>query len=172
MENVNVENIRPEPKVNYLTNGFTAKSWLLTKDHKRIAILYLLTVSVFFALGGIYASLIRLELLTPASDLLESGTYNRVFTQHGIIMVFFFLIPSIPAILGNFLIPIMIGAKDLAFPRINLLSWYLYIAGGSLTLYALMLGGVDTGWTFYTPYSTTFSNSYVMLVGMGIFING
>lgn len=175
MENVDslkVGNIRTEPKVNYLTNGFTAKSWLLTKDHKRIAILYLLTVSVFFALGGTYASLIRLELLTPASDLLESGTYNRVFTQHGILMVFFFLIPSIPAILGNFLIPIMIGAKDLAFPRINLLSWYLYIAGGSLTLYALILGGVDTGWTFYTPYSTTFSNSFVMLVGLGIFING
>ena len=169
---LNVEYVRPEPKVNYLTNGFTAKSWLLTKDHKRIAILYLLTVSGFFALGGVYASLIRLELLTPASDLLESGTYNRVFTQHGIIMVFFFLIPSIPAILGNFLIPIMIGAKDLAFPRINLLSWYLYIAGGSLTLFALIQGGVDTGWTFYTPYSTTFSNSYVMLVGLGIFING
>ncbi|MDQ3181699.1 MAG: cbb3-type cytochrome c oxidase subunit I, partial [Acidobacteriota bacterium] len=175
MENINAlkaANIRPEPKVNYLTNGFTARSWLLTKDHKRIAILYLLTVSAFFALGGVYASLIRLELLTPASDLLESGTYNRVFTQHGIIMVFFFLIPSIPAILGNFLIPIMIGAKDLAFPRINLLSWYLYIAGGSLTLFALLQGGVDTGWTFYTPYSTTFSNSYVMLVGLGIFING
>ncbi len=169
---LNVEYVRPEPKVNYLTNGFTAKSWLLTKDHKRIAILYLLTVSGFFALGGVYASLIRLELLTPASDLLESGTYNRVFTQHGIIMVFFFLIPSIPAILGNFLIPIMIGAKDLAFPRINLLSWYLYMAGGSLTLFALIQGGVDTGWTFYTPYSTTFSNSYVMLVGLGIFING
>ena len=161
-----------EPKLNYLTNGFTLRSWLLTKDHKRIAILYLLSVSAFFALGGIYASLIRLELLTPQSDLLESGAYNRVFTQHGIIMVFFFLIPSIPAILGNFLIPIMIGAKDLAFPRINLLSWYFYILGGGLTLWALMQGGVDTGWTFYTPYSTTFSNSYVMAVGLGIFING
>ncbi len=176
MQNADTINIgrdfRETPKTNYLTNGFTLKSWLLTKDHKRIAILYLVTVSAFFALGGVYASLIRLELLTPASDLLQSGTYNRVFTQHGIIMVFFFLIPSIPAILGNFLIPIMIGAKDLAFPRINLLSWYFYIAGGSLTLYALLQGGVDTGWTFYTPYSTTFSNSYVMAVGLGIFING
>ncbi len=169
---VNIGNTREVPKVNYLTNGYTIKSWLLTKDHKRIAILYLVTVSAFFALGGTYASLIRLELLTPASDLLESGTYNKVFTQHGIIMVFFFLIPSIPAILGNFLIPIMIGAKDLAFPRINLLSWYFYMAGGGLALYALMQGGVDTGWTFYTPYSTTFSNSYVMAVGLGIFING
>ncbi len=172
LNTTNVDYVEPKPKLNYLTNGFTLRSWLLTKDHKRIAILYLLSVSAFFALGGIYASLIRLELLTPQSDLLESGTYNRVFTQHGIIMVFFFLIPSIPAILGNFLIPIMIGAKDLAFPKINLLSWYFYIIGGTLTLWALMQGGVDTGWTFYTPYSTTFSNSYVMAVGLGIFING
>ncbi len=171
-ETFNIGNIKEEPKTNYLTNGYSLKSWLLTKDHKRIAILYLVTVSTFFALGGTYASLIRLELLTPNSDLLQSATYNRVFTQHGIIMVFFFLIPSIPAILGNFLIPLMIGAKDLAFPRINLLSWYFYMAGGGLTLYALLQGGVDTGWTFYTPYSTTFSNSYVMAVGLGIFING
>ena len=169
---INVGKINEEPKVNYLTNGFSIKSWLLTKDHKRIAILYLISISAFFALGGTYASLIRLELLTPSSDLLQTATYNRVFTQHGIIMVFFFLIPSIPAVLGNFLIPLMIGAKDLAFPKINLLSWYLYMAGGSLTLYALLQGGVDTGWTFYTPYSTTFSNSYVMAVGLGIFING
>jgi len=159
-------------RTNYLTNGTTLKSWLLTKDHKRIAIMYLISVSVFFLMGGLYAATIRLELLTPASDLLESATYNKVFTQHGILMIFFFLIPSIPAILGNFLIPIMIGAKDLALPRINLLSLYFYWIGGGLTLYALMLGGVDTGWTFYTPYSTTFSNSYVMLVGLGIFING
>jgi len=175
MQNVdarNIEQVESEPRLNYLNNGFTLRSWLLTKDHKRIAILYLLSVSVFFLIGGIYASLIRLELLTPQSDLLESGTYNKVFTQHGIIMVFFFLIPSIPAVLGNFLIPLMIGAKDLAFPRINLLSWYIYIAGGLFTLYALLQGGVDTGWTFYTPYSTTFSNSYVMAVGLGIFING
>ena len=175
MQNVdatNVGNFTPEPRVNYLNNGFTLRSWLLTKDHKRIAILYLLSVSFFFVLGGIYASLIRLELLTPQSDLLESGTYNRVFTMHGIIMVFFFLIPSIPAVLGNFLIPIMIGAKDLAFPRINLLSWYVYLIGGAITLWALMQGGVDTGWTFYTPYSTTFSNTYVTVVGIGIFING
>ncbi len=161
-----------EPKLNYLTNGSTLKSWLLTKDHKRIAIMYLITVSMFFLMGGLYAATIRLELLTPSSDLLESATYNKVFTQHGILMIFFFLIPSIPAILGNFLIPIMIGAKDLALPRINLLSLYIYWVGGLLTLYGLMQGGVDTGWTFYTPYSTTFSNSYVMAVGLGIFING
>jgi cytochrome c oxidase subunit I len=161
-----------EPKLNYLTNGSTLRSWLLTKDHKRIAIMYLITVSLFFLMGGLYAATIRLELLTPESDLLLSATYNKVFTQHGILMIFFFLIPSIPAILGNFLIPIMIGAKDLALPRINLLSLYIYWIGGLLTLYGLMQGGVDTGWTFYTPYSTTFSNSYVMAVGLGIFING
>jgi cytochrome c oxidase subunit 1 len=164
--------IPAESKVNYLTNGFTLKSWLLTKDHKRIAIMYLITVSMFFLAGGLYASAIRLELLTPNSDLLESATYNKVFTQHGILMIFFFLIPSIPAILGNFLLPIMIGAKDLALPRINLLSLYIYWLGGALTVYALLQGGIDTGWTFYTPYSTTFSNTYVMAVGLGIFING
>ncbi len=173
MQNVDAIEFREDkPGSNYLTNGFSLKSWLLTKDHKRIAILYLLTVTTFFFVGGLYAATIRLELLTPESDLLQSGTYNKVFTQHGIIMVFFFLIPSIPAILGNFLIPLMIGAKDLALPKINLLSWYIYMIGGGLTVYALLQGGVDTGWTFYTPYSTTFSNSYVMAVGLGIFING
>lgn len=161
-----------DEKPNYLTNGTTLRSWLLTKDHKRIAIMYLISISVFFFLGGIYAAFIRLELLTPASDLLETATYNKVFTQHGILMIFFFLIPSIPAVLGNFLLPLMIGAKDLALPRINLLSLYIYWIGGAITLYGLMQGGVDTGWTFYTPYSTTFSNSYVLAVGLGIFING
>src|SRR5215211_6281267 len=169
---INSDYIEEKPRVNYLTNGFTLKSWLLTKDHKRIAIMYLITVSAFFLIGGLYAATIRLELLTPQSDLLETGTYNKVFTQHGVIMVFFFLIPVIPAILGNFLLPIMIGAKDLALPRINLLSLYIYWLGGALTIYALLQGGVDTGWTFYTPYSTTFSNTYVMAVGLGIFING
>ena len=168
---INSDYIQEKP-VNYLTNGFTLKSWLLTKDHKRIAIMYLITVSAFFLIGGLYAATIRLELLTPQSDLLESGTYNKVFTQHGVVMVFLFLIPVIPAILGNFLLPIMIGAKDLALPRINLLSLYIYWIGGALILYALMQGGVDTGWTFYTPYSTTFSNTYVMAVGLGVFING
>ncbi len=175
MENVDAKNLdgmTEEPKVNYLTNGYSLKSWLLTKDHKRIAIMYLISVSVFFFIGGLYAASIRLELLTPASDLLDSATYNKVFTQHGIIMIFFFLIPAIPAILGNFLIPIMIGAKDLAFPRINLLSLYIYWIAGGFALWALMQGGVDTGWTFYTPYSTTFSNSFVMAVGLAIFING
>ena len=163
----------PTPaKVNYLNAEYGLKSWLLTRDHKRIALLYLGSISFFFLIGGIYAMLIRLELLTPQGDLLQSTTYNKVFTQHGIIMVFFFLIPSIPATLGNFLVPMMIGAKDLAFPRINLLSWYLYMLGGAITIYALLAGGVDTGWTFYAPYSTTFSNSYVVATGIGIFVSG
>jgi cytochrome c oxidase subunit 1 len=129
-------------------------------------------VTFFFMVGGAFAALIRLELLTPASDLLATGNYNKVFTLHGIIMVFFFLIPSIPAVLGNFLIPLMIGAKDLALPRINLLSWYLYMIGAGFGVWAMMQGGVDTGWTFYTPYSTTFSNTYVVATGLGIFIAG
>src|SRR5215218_3047415 len=160
------------PTVNYLNADYGIWSWLLTKDHKRIGILYLISVTFFFAIGGAYAAAIRLELLTPLGDLMQSHTYNKVFTHHGIMMVFFFLIPAIPGVLGNFLIPLMIGAKDLAFPRINLLSWYVFMAGGGLTFAALLFGGVDTGWTFYVPYSTNFSNTYVVLAGLGIFING
>jgi cytochrome c oxidase subunit I len=158
--------------LNYLNNGHGLKSWLLTRDHKRIALLYLASITVFFALGGFFAMMVRLELLTPAGDLLTSDTYNKMFTMHGVVMVFFFLIPSIPAVLGNFLIPVMIGAKDLAFPRLNLLSWYLYMLGGVLALYAVLEGGIDTGWTFYTPYSTAAANSHVILAVTGVFING
>jgi cytochrome c oxidase subunit 1 len=157
---------------NYINAHYGIKSWLLTRDHKRIALLYLGSISLFFALGGVYAMMIRLELLTPAADIVQPQTYNKLFTQHGIIMIFFFLIPSIPAVLGNFLVPLMIGAKDLAFPRINLLSWYLYMIAAVIVVWALLNGGVDTGWTFYTPYSTTFSNTYVVAVGLGIFVNG
>src|SRR6187401_3329420 len=158
--------------VNYLNNGHGLKSWLLTKDHKRIALLYLVSITLFFVIGGFFAMLVRLELLTPAGDLLAAETYNKMFTMHGVVMVFFFLIPSIPAVLGNFLLPIMVGAKDLAFPRINLLSWYIYVLGGLFTLYAALSGGVDTGWTFYTPYSTAAANSHVMTAALGIFITG
>jgi cytochrome c oxidase subunit 1 len=160
------------PTLNYLNNGHGLASWLLTRDHKRIALLYLVAVTGFFAIGGFFALMVRLELLTPASDLVQPDTYNKMFTMHGVVMVFFFLIPSIPAVLGNFLLPIMIGAKDLAFPRINLLSWYVYILGGAFTLWAAISGGVDTGWTFYTPYSTAASNSHVILAGLGVFITG
>src|SRR6202789_3131813 len=156
-----------QQRENYLNSSYGLKSWLLTKDHKRIALLYFFTITVFFFIGGIFASLIRIELVTPQSDLVSAETYNRLFTMHGVIMVFFFLVPSIPATLGNFFLPIMIGAKDLAFPRVNLLSWYLYIGGAAFAIFAVARGGVDTGWTFYAPYSTTYSNSYVLSAAMG-----
>jgi len=157
---------------NYLNAEYGWRSWLFTKDHKRIAILYIISITVMFFLGGIFAGLIRVELLTPQGDLVNSDTYNKFFTMHGIIMVFFFLIPSIPATLGNFFVPMMIGAKDLAFPRINLLSWYIYIAGAIFALAAVVMGGVDTGWTFYTPFSSTFSNTFVITAACGVFIAG
>lgn len=160
------------PQRNYLNAGYTFRSWLLTTDHKRIAILYLLSITFFFMIGGMAATLVRLDLMTPQADLVQTETFNKLFTAHGVIMIFFFLIPSIPAVLGNFLVPLMVGARDLAFPRLNLLSWYVYILGGTFTLYALLAGGVDTGWTFYTPYSSTYSNTYVMATAVGIFITG
>jgi len=163
------------PKVetaNYLNTDFGIKSWLLTTDHKRIALLYLVSITIMFFVGGFFALLIRLELLTPAGDLLQAETYNKMFSMHGIVMVFFFLVPSVPATLGNFLVPLMIGARDLAFPKINLLSWYLYIAGAGLMIYTIVTGGVDTGWTFYTPFSTTFSNTHVITAALAIFIAG
>ncbi len=156
----------------YLNISHTVGSWLLTKDHKRIAILYLISITFFFFIGGAAATLIRLNLLTPTGLIVDEATYNKLFTIHGIIMVWFFLIPSIPTTLGNFLIPLMIGAKDLAFPRINLLSWYLYIISGIFAFLMITLGGVDTGWTFYTPYSSAFSNTYVAMTVIAIFING
>src|SRR5215213_4283271 len=141
------------PPRHYLNERYGIKSWLLTRDHKRIGLLYLATITLFFFIGGAMAVLIRLELATPTGDLVTDETYNKLFTMHGVMMVFFFLIPSIPATLGNFLIPLMIGAKDLAFPKLNLLSWYIFVIGGAFTLYALVTGGVDTGWTMYAPLS-------------------
>jgi cytochrome c oxidase subunit 1 len=161
-----------EGKVNYLNVDYGIRSWLLSVDHKRIAILYLISITFMFALGGLFALMIRLELLTPAGDIVQADTYNKLFTMHGIIMVFFFLIPSIPATLGNFLVPMMVGARDLAFPRLNLASWYLFVIGGMFTLWAVFTGGVDTGWTFYTPYSTAASNTHVIPAAVGVFISG
>jgi cytochrome c oxidase subunit 1 len=158
--------------VNYLNANYGIRSWLLTTDHKRIALLYLFSITFFFFIGGAMAVAFRLELLTPAADLFTLDTYNKLFTMHGIMMVFFFLIPSVPAVLGNFLVPMMLGAKDLAFPRVNLLSWYLFILGGTITLTAVISGGVDTGWTFYTPLSTGFVNTHVILAAVGIFVSG
>ncbi len=159
-------------EVNYLNHEYGIKSWLLTLDHKRIGILYLVMTTVFFAIGGLFAGLIRLELMTPEGDVFQADTYNKLFTMHGVAMIFFFLIPSVPAVLGNFVLPLMIGAKDVAFPRLNLLSWYCYMVGGSLATTAIIAGGVDTGWTFYTPYSSTYSTGFVALALTGVFING
>src|ERR1700678_3135395 len=157
---------------NYLNRHYGAWSWLFTTDHKRIALLYLISITFFFFIGVFFALLIRLELLTPAGDLVQADTYNKLFTMHGMVMVFFFLIPSIPAVLGNFLVPLMMGAKDLAFPRVNLLSWYLYIIGGAIMLHCMLTGGVDTGWTFYTPFSTAYTNTKIVEAGIAIFIVG
>jgi cytochrome c oxidase subunit 1 len=156
----------------YLDEPHGLAAWLLTKDHKRIAMLYLISITVFFAIGGLFATGVRLELLTPRGDFVTADTYNKLFTLHGVIMIFFFLIPSVPATLGNFLIPIMCGTKDLAFPRINLLSWYLYVIGGLLAVAVVAMGGLDTGWTFYTPYSTAASTTNVTLAGLAAFIAG
>jgi cytochrome c oxidase subunit I len=160
------------PRTHYLNINYGVRSWLFTLDHKRIALLYLGSITLFFFVGGAAAVLFRLELATPQADLFQPETYNKLFTIHGLIMVFFFLIPSIPAVLGNFLVPMMIGARDLAFPRLNLLSWYIFMTGGLFSLVAILLGGVDTGWTFYTPYSTTYANTYVILTAAGVFITG
>ncbi len=159
------------PPRNYLNISYAVRSWLLTLDHKRIAILYILSITFFFVIGGIAATLIRVELVTPQGDLVQSETYNKLFTIHGLVMIFFFLVPSIPATLGNFLLPLMIGARDLAFPKLNLASWYVFMLGSLFAILMVVLGGVDTGWTFYTPYSTL-SNTYVSLTILGAFLAG
>ncbi|HEX3154433.1 MAG TPA: cytochrome c oxidase subunit I [Candidatus Angelobacter sp.] len=160
------------PEKHFLNDNYGIRSWLLTKDHKRIAILYLFSITVFFLIGGFFASLIRLHLLTPNGELFQSDTYNRLFTMHGVNMVFFFLVPSVPAVLGNFLMPIMVGTKDLAFPKINLLSWYLYVAGGTFSMIAMLSGGVDTGWTFYVPLSSGYLKTPVITLAVGVIIAG
>src|SRR5947208_2037126 len=157
---------------NYFNDEYGALSWLLTKDHKRIAILCLISVSIMFVLGGFFAMMMRIELLTPEGDLLTSDTYNKFFTLHGVVMIFFFLIPVIPAVIGNFILPIMLGAKDLAFPKLNLLSWYLYMIAAMIGLVVIITGGVDTGWTFYTPFSTQYSNTHVFATTLGALITG
>src|SRR6266567_3720439 len=168
-------NIRTEGEMapeNYLSVDHSVRSWLLTTDHKRIGILYLWTILIFFLIAAVAAALMRIELVTPQGDLVTSETYNKLFTIHGVLMVWFFLIPSIPTVLGNFVIPLMIGARDVAFPKLNLLSWYLFLLGGAFVVYSIIVGGVDTGWTFYTPYSSTYSNSNVVTMVAGVFIAG
>jgi cytochrome c oxidase subunit 1 len=161
-----------ESHVHYLNASYGIKSWLLTTDHKRIALLYLISITFFFFVGGSAAVLMRLNLITPQGAFLEPATYNKLFSMHGIIMVFLFMIPSIPAVLGNFLVPMMIGARDLALPKLNLLSWYVFMVGGLFMLYSVIAGGVDTGWTFYTPLSTTYANTNVISAALGVFIAG
>jgi len=162
----------PAEGSNYLNVSYGVVSWLLTKDHKRIAILYLISVTAMFLLGGLAISIVRLHLMTPQGTLVSADTYNRLFTMHGVIMVFFFLVPVAPAVLGNFCLPLMIGAKDLAFPRINLLSWYLYVIGGAWTLFAMLTEGVDTGWTFYAPYSSQATHYNVVPTLIGLVLAG
>jgi cytochrome c oxidase subunit 1 len=161
-----------ESSLNYLNNGYGLKSWLLTLDHKRIGLLYLGTITFMFLIGGVAAVLMRLNLIEPTGALVEPDTYNKLFSIHGIIMVFFFLVPSIPATLGNFLIPLMIGARDVAFPKLNLMSWYIFVTGCCFILYAVAAGGVDTGWTFYPPFSSSYAHSHVVAAALGIFIAG
>ena len=156
---------------NYLTHGKGLWSWLSTLDHKRIGVMYLFSVLTFFLVGGIFALLIRLELFSPGQTIMSADAYNRVFTYHGVIMVFLVVVPAIPGALGNFILPMMVGAKDVAFPRLNLASYYLYLLGAAVALMSLFHHGVDTGWTFYTPYSIR-SNSGVIFVVLGAFIAG
>lgn len=156
---------------NYLSHAKGWKSWLFTLDHKRIGVMYLVSILASFLLGGVFALLIRMELWTPQRTIMDAHTYNQMFTLHGAAMIFLFIIPGIPAALGNFVLPLMLGAKDVAFPRLNLLSYYLWVVGAVLALVSIVTGAVDTGWTFYTPYSTTTNTSVISMV-LGAFILG
>ena len=169
---LDLHEVPAESGVNYLNVRYGLKSWLLTLDHKRIGLLYLGTITLMFVVGGMAAVLMRLNLVEPQGALVEPDTYNKLFSIHGIIMVFFFLVPSIPATLGNFLIPLMIGARDVAFPKLNLMSWYIFVTGCCFIIYAVAAGGVDTGWTFYPPFSSSYSHTHVVAAALGIFIAG
>lgn len=160
-----------DPDVNYLKAKSGIASWLYTVDHKRIGLMYLTMVSIAFLAGGIFALLVRLELFSRGKTIVDAETYNRLFTLHGAIMVFLFIIPSVPAALGNFFLPIMIGAKDVAFPRLNLFSYYIYLLGAAIALISIVGGSVDTGWTFYTPYSVQTSSSVISMT-LGVFVLG
>jgi cytochrome c oxidase subunit 1 len=163
----------PEPlKTHYLNQGYGIWSWLLTVDHKRIGILYLVSITLFFAVGSAAVAMVRMNLTTPDSRLLTEDDYNRMFTAHGVVMIFFFLIPAVPGVLGNFFVPMMIGAKDMAFPKLNLASWYVFMLGAGFAVWALLTGGIDTGWTLYPPYSTRSSHTSVTPGALGVFISG
>src|SRR5207249_1636407 len=155
----------------YLQDGTTVMSWLNTRDHKRVGVMFLVSVILFFFLGGLFALLLRFKLLQPGPFFVDALGYNRLFTLHGIVMIFLFLIPSIPSAFGNFVVPLMIGARDVAFPRLNLASFYLYLAGAAIALWGMVHGGADTGWTFYTPYSST-TPTQVAPILLGAFVLG
>jgi cytochrome c oxidase subunit 1 len=161
----------PDPNENYLKASRGIMSWIVTLDHKRIGIMYLVSVLLAFLVGGVFALLVRTELIARGKTIMDADQYNRAFTLHGVVMVFLFIIPSIPAALGNFILPIQLGAKDVAFPRLNLLSFYIYVFGACFALYSMFSGAVDTGWTFYTPYSTTTTSAVIPMV-LGAFIMG
>lgn len=158
----------------YIRANTSIKSWLITLDHKRIGLMYLASIAVFFLAAGILALVIRWELMTPAADVVSHDAYNRLFTLHGAIMIFLFLIPAIPAALGNILLPLQLGAIDVAFPRLNLASFYIYVFGAIFLLFAIIAGGLDTGWTFYTPYSSSYSSfkNAMLWSTFGVFVLG
>ncbi len=170
---VQVKRYKPDEHAekNYLNAEKGIWSWLTTLDHKRIGILYLISTTFFFFIGGLLALLLRMELWTPAQTFIQADVYNQVFTLHGAIMIFLFLVPAVPAILGNFIMPIQLGAKDVVFPRLNLMSWYLYMIGAFIAVYSILAGGIDTGWTFYTPYSSS-TGGAVTAMTFGVFILG
>ncbi len=171
MTNPSAASTPPAGEMNYLTCARGWKSWFLTLDHKRIGIMYLIATMSSFGLAGLFALLVRTELLTPKDTIVDADMYNQFFTLHGAIMVFLFIIPSIPAALGNFVLPIMLGAKDVAFPKLNLFSFYLWMFGGIFAVVTLATGGLDTGWTFYTPYSIE-TQTAVIAMTTGAFILG
>ena len=164
------EQLSGTEKKNYLNHQTGVWSWVTTLDHKRIGLLYMATLLTFFLLGGVAALMVRTELFKPGRTIVGPDTYNVLFTLHGVIMVFLFIVPGIPATMGNFLLPLMIGAKDVMFPRLNLLSYYVYIAGALIALVAL-LNPIDTGWTLYTPYSTQ-TGTGVVLMTLAAFVLG
>ena len=157
--------------VDYLRAKTGLKSWLMTIDHKRLGLMYLVSVLFFFLVGGIFALLVRTELLTHTETIMSAQEYNQAFTMHGVIMVFMVIIPSVPAALGNFVLPLQLGAKDVAFPKLNLLSYYIYVTGSLFAVYSMVSGAVDTGWTFYTPYSSQSSQAVVSMT-LAAFILG
>ncbi len=146
-------------------------AWMTTIDHKRLGVMYLWATLAAFLAGGVMALIVRLELMHPGEDFMTAERYNQAFTLHGAIMVFMFIIPAIPAALGNFLLPLMLGAKDVAFPRLNLASFWVYVVGAVMAVTSIVVGGVDTGWTFYTPYSTT-TNGAVTMMTLSVFVLG